>query len=245
MKVIELYRHPIKSHGREALNEVVLRTGEAMPWDRLWAIAHDAAKAEPGVWAHCASFSRVSKAPSLMAITAQLDEDSATLVLSHPERPNLTVRPDEEPEKLIDWVMPLVPKDRALPARIMRLDGRGYTDSDFASVTLCNMATHRAVEEHIGEPLSIHRWRGNIWFEGGNAWCEREWLDKEVRVGDALLRVREQTDRCVATAANPITGNRDTDLLSVLAHWGHQDFSVRAEVVEGGAVRPGNAVSVL
>ena len=39
-----LWRHPIKGHGREALETVDLTEGRTMPWDRRWAVAHEAAK---------------------------------------------------------------------------------------------------------------------------------------------------------------------------------------------------------
>ena len=243
MKVSDLWRHPIKSHGREALMAVGLRAGEAMPWDRVWAVAHDAAKAQPGVWAPCANFSRVSKAPDLMAITAVLDEVTGDLTLSHPNRPDLTFNPDTDPGALIGWTAPLVPQNRALPDHVMRLQGRGYTDSDFPSVTLCNHASHRAVETQMGQSLSIDRWRGNIWFDSDAPWVEFDWMDHEIQVGDTVLRPRERTDRCLATTTNPRTGKRDADTLAALASFGHQDFSVRCEVLKSGDVRIGDEVT--
>lgn len=242
MKVDGLWRHPIKSHGREALSSVSLRAGESMPWDRVWAVAHNAAKTKPGEWARCANFSRVSKAPNLMAITAALDEATGLVTLSHPECPDLTFDPDKDPGALIGWTAPLVPQDRALPDHIMRLDGRGYTDSDFPSVTLCNHASHRAIETELGHELSIHRWRGNIWFDSDAPWIEFDWMGHEIQIGEAILRPRERTDRCLATTANPDTGRRDADTLAALAAFGHQDFSVRCEVLRSGDVHIGDTV---
>ncbi|WP_299734760.1 MOSC N-terminal beta barrel domain-containing protein [uncultured Roseobacter sp.] len=245
MKVAHILRHPLKSHGREALETISLNAGQSMPYDRVWAVAHEASKADGSAWAPCANFSRGSKAPSLLAISSRLEEDAEVLHLSHPDRPDLSFHPDTEGDKLIDWVMPLVPQNRALPERIIRLNGRGFTDSHFASVTLCNLASHKAVEEQIGQPLSIHRWRGNIWFESTAPWVEFDWMGRDVRVGGSVLRLRERTDRCLATTANPETGERDTDMLGALKHWGHQDFSVRAEVIEAGPVQLGDPVEVL
>jgi len=216
-----------------------------MPFDRLWSVAHDAARVEPGVWSPCQNFSRVSKAPALMAVTIRLDEATETVTLSHPDRPDLTVNPDSDPDALIAWTVPLVPQNRALPSHVMRLDGRGYTDSDFASVTLCNMASHHAVETHLKEALSIHRWRGNIWFDSQEPWVEFDWIDRDVRVGDSILRPLERTDRCLATTTNPDTGHRDIETLKALQSFGHQDFSVRARVIEGGTIRPGDKVEPL
>lgn len=243
--VTTLFRHPLKSHGREELEAVALKAGDSMPFDRVWAVAHDASKADGSVWAPCANFSRVSKAPALMAITSAFDEASGQLTLHHPDRPDLTFDPDTEGAHFITWVMPLVPQDRALPNRIVKLPGRGFTDSDFASVTLCNHASHRAVEQKLGQSLSIHRWRGNIWLECEAPWEEFDWMDKNVAIGDCVLTVLERTDRCLATTANPETGRRDAETLTALDHWGHQDFSVRAKVKQGGMIRRGDKLVVL
>lgn len=243
--VTEIFRHPLKSHGREELQNVALRSGEAMPFDRLWAVAHEASRADGSEWVPCANFSRVSKAPALMAITSKLDENTETLTLSHPDRPDLTFVPDIGVEAFLQWVKPLVPQDRAQPARIIKLNNRGFTDSDFPSVTLCNHASHRAVQDRIGRPLSIHRWRGNIWVDTGALWEEFEWMGRELRIGECTLKIRERTDRCLATTANPETGARDADTLKALDHWGHQDFSVRAEVITGGAICVGDKLEVL
>lgn len=244
-RVTHILRHPLKSHGRESLEEVSLTAGNSMPFDRLWAVAHEASPADGSAWAHCANFSRVSKAPALMAISSKLDETARCLTLSHPDRPDLTFDPDTEAEVFLDWVLPLVPQDRALPHRIVKLAERGFTDSDFPSVTLCNHASHRAVEAQMGQPLSLHRWRGNIWFETDTPWIEFEWVGRDVQIGDCVLRPREPTDRCLATSANPETGRRDADILAALGHWGHQDFSVRAEVKQGGRIRVGDRLTLL
>lgn len=243
--VTSIWRHPIKSHGREALEKVRLVTGQTMPWDRAWAVAHEMSKATNDSWSHCAGFSRVSKAPGLMAITASLDEISEQVTLSHPDLPSLTFHPDTEADKLVAWSAPLMPEDRAASARIVRVPERGMTDSDFPSVTLCNMASHRAVKERLGHDLSIHRWRGNIWFDGAQPWTEFDWIGRDIKIGDAILRPRERTDRCIATTANPETGTRDVDILGVLDHWNHQDFSVRAEVIQGGDIQLGDKVELL
>ena len=245
MEVKSIWRHPIKSHGRELLTSVNLKAGESMPLDRLWAVAHDNATATIGKWAQCANFSRVSKAPELMAITSVFDETTGDLTLSHPKCSDLTFNPDINPNALIRWTEALVPKNRAMPSHIMRLGQRGYTDSDFPSVTLCNLASHRAIEKKIGNNISIHRWRGNIWFDNQTPWVEFDWIGSEIQVGTAVLRPRERTDRCLATTVNPETGKRDTDTLEALASFGHQDFSVRCEVLKSGVLRVGDKVKKL
>ncbi len=242
-EVTSLWRHPIKSHGHEAVETVTLSPGQTMPGDRVWAVAHVASKADGSEWAPCANFSRGAKAPQLMAITARLTGD--TVALSHPQRPDLSFQPDTEQDAFLEWVKPLMPADRAASARIVRAPGRGMTDSDFPSVSLCNMASHRAVQQKLGKELSIRRWRGNIWFDGLPLWEESEWLGREVQIGQAVFHVREQITRCLATTANPNTGERDADTLGALNSWNHQEFGVYAEVIRGGEIKTGDTVQVL
>ena len=87
-QVRALWRHPIKGHGREALDQVTLSEGQTMPWDRRWAVAHELAQADNTDWAPCANFSRGSKVPALMAINAISDEAAGTVTLSHPDLPD-------------------------------------------------------------------------------------------------------------------------------------------------------------
>lgn len=245
-RIAHISRHPIKSHGVEALERVALTAGGTLPWDRHWAVAHEAAKTSGGEWAPCSNFSRGSKAPALMAIKSQLDEATGHLTLTHPDRPTLTFDPDRDEAAFLDWVGPLMPENRARSVRIVSAPGRGMTDTDFPSVSLLNLASHRAVGQKLGRELSPLRWRGNLWLEGPEPWEEFDWIGRRLRVGGAELEVRERITRCLATTANPDTGKRDADTLGALEQgWGHQEFGIYAVVTAPGAIALGDPVELL
>lgn len=244
--VAQIWRHPIKSHGREELNRVALAAGRTMPWDRTWAVAHADASADGTVWAPCANFSRVSKAPALQAITATLDEAEELVTLFHPDRPPLQFRPEQDSAAFLGWVAPLLPAGRAASANIVRVPGRGMTDTDYPSISLNNLASNHAVGRKLGTDLSPLRWRGNFWLDGLRPWQEFDWLGKTIRIGSAELVVREPIRRCLATTANPETGQRDADTLQALqSGWGHQDFGVYCEVVKSGEIQIGDMPEML
>lgn len=142
-RVTSLWRHSIKSHGQETLQSVLLSAGRTMPWDRTWAVAHETSKATNEAWSPCAAFTLVSKTPTLMAITAKLDPKQVRVTPRHPGRPDLTYRPDTDVDQFLAWVAPLMPENRAASTRIVRVQGRGMTDSDFPSVTQGNLSSHR------------------------------------------------------------------------------------------------------
>ena len=236
-----ILRHPIKGHGREEMGGVNLTAGACLPFDRHWAVAHEAAKLT-GAWVPCVNFARGAKAQTLMAITSVLDEDARRLTLCHPDIGEITFHPDDPADlpRFLAWVAPLAPAERAQPVQIISV-GRGMTDSEFPSVAVLSLTTLRDLGARMGRDLSIHRWRGNLWLDGVPLRAEEDWAGRIIRIGGAVLRVEERITRCRATMADPDTGLAAGDTLAALqAAYGHQDFGVYATVLEGGPVVVGD-----
>ncbi len=241
-RLASIWRHPIKAVGREALEKVTLKTGQTLPGDRVWAVAHEASNAEDGAWSRCGAFVRAGSSPQLMAVEARTD--GAQIHLSHPDRPPLTVEPEGDAQSLITWLDPLISQGRARPARLVRApEGRGMTDTSGPSITLGNLTSHRIIEGRVGRELSIHRWRCNLWVDGLDPWEEFDLVGKHIRIGSAVLEAYKRIDRCEAPSANPETGRRDADLLSVLDAWDHRDFTIGLKVVQGGDIAVGDGVT--
>lgn len=245
-RLARIWRHPIKSHGREALSEVTLTAGQTLPGDRRWAVAHEASKADGSAWMPCANFSRAAKAGSLTAIHSRLDDATGRIVLTHPDLPPLAFDPATEGQRLIDWARPLMPEGRAQSARLVQVPGRGMTDTAFPSISLLNAASNQAVGSAIGFDLSPERWRGNLLIEGLEPWVEWDWIGRALRLGTAVLKVEQRITRCNATRANPATGKTDADTLGALqTAFGHQDFGIYVTVLETGTIALGDRLEVL
>ena len=233
-----IFRHPIKAHGREELASVSLLAGQALPFDRTWAVAHEAAKLTGG-WVPCANFARGAKAPKLMAIKASFDDQRGEIALTHPERPEIRFNPDDaaENDRVIDWLRPLNPENRAQPAKLVRAT-QALTDTDFPSVAILSLTSLRILSARMGQDLSPHRFRGNLWLDGLAPWEEFDLIGRSLTIGEARLEVVERITRCTATTADPDTGRVDAPVLQTLqAAWHHSDFGVYARVTHGGTIR--------
>lgn len=244
--VAELWRHPIKSHGREEIAAVAFKAGQCMPWDRHWAVPHDASKFDGTAWAHCRNFMTGSRTPGLAGIWAKFDETTGKITLRQQDLGAISFNPDDDCAAFLDWVAPLCPPDRGMPTAVVKAADRGMTDSDFPSVSIMTKSSHRAVEGALGQPLETERWRANIWIDGVPAWSELDWIGKTIRIGGAEFEVREPCVRCMLTATNPVTGLRDVDTLGVLqSSFGHQNFGVYAMVTKSGPVSRGDPCEVI
>lgn len=238
--VARLFRHPLKAVGAEEIAATDLLAGRTLPWDRVWAVADEAAKLRDG-WNPCNNFVRGVKSHQLMAVSARTDEATGRITLGHPDRPEITLDPETEGDALIDWIRPLCDPNRAQPVRVVRAPDRGMTDSDFPSVSILGLSSLRALSDKLGRPLDPRRFRGNVWLEDTGPWEEFEWIGRRLQLGGAILELRERITRCRATTVNPETGRSDAETLDALEDgWGHMDFGVYGVVLQPGRVAVGD-----
>ncbi len=245
----QIWRHPIKAHGREAMVSARLEPGRALPLDRLWAVAHEKANLDPSDdgWHRCPNFSRGASVPLLQAMECRVDQASQTLTLTHPAKPGITLNPDKEADqvRLIDWLQDFTPDGRPKPVKIVKAQN-AMTDSQTVSLSLMNLASNQAIGELLGQEISPLRWRGNMLVAGLEPWEERSWVGKNIRIGSAEFYIRKEITRCRMTEANPENGERDVDTLGALKRgWGIQEMGVHAVVTKAGEITVDDKVEVL
>lgn len=248
VELAHIVRHPIKAIGVEELAEATIEAGRALPHDRVWAVAHEGAKfaGQPDSWQSKMNFLRGVAGPELMAIRARLDEGTGTVELTHPRAGMIRVRPDADEAALLAWLAPLWPESRPAPRGVVRVPGQAMTDWPDPFLALIGTASNEALGRRLGRPLSIHRWRANLWVSGWEPFAEFDLIGRRVQIGNAVLEIRQRITRCKATTVNPETGITDADTLGALeAGWGHEDFGVYATVAEAGKISVGDTVVVL
>jgi hypothetical protein len=122
------------------------------------------------------------------------------------------------------------------------------------AVTLLSVASLERLREEAGAdaPVDGRRFRMSFGVEGLQAHEEDGWLERDVRVGDAVVRVAGNVGRCAATTRQPDTGVVDFKTLHYLkAYRGEMPtteplpFGVYARVVQDGRVRVGDAVALV
>ena len=244
-RIESIWRYPIKAHGAERIGATDVTAGRTLPWDRVWAVAHEASRFDGSDWVHCANFTRGAKVASLMAITSRLDEASGRITLNHPDLGEAAFDPETDSDAFVAWVMPLMPADRAAPARLVSLPNRGMTDTPFPSIALIGASSLRALSGKVGRPLDRRRFRANFWIDGLGPWEEFEWVGRRIEIGGIPFDVEQRITRCLAIAANPETGRRDADPLGALEDgWGHTDIGVYLTAAGSGRIAEGDIVGL-
>lgn len=140
------------------------------------------------------------------------------------------------------------------PERLpLRLVGDGatprYQDSAADFVTLHGRASLAATAAAAGDPqLSELRFRSNVAVEGLSPWEEQRWAGKTIRIGDVEFAFVRPKGRCLATHANPSTGERDVPLMKLLPAIYPDPKPIFAIALStngrGGTIRLGDSVTV-
>lgn len=115
------------------------------------------------------------------------------------------------------------------------------------SVSLVSRASLDKLGDEAGvKDVDGRRFRMLFEIDGVGAHEEDEWMNRRVRVGDAVIEVNGDIGRCIVTSRDPDTGVVDLPTLVTLAAYRREGvveqlpFGVYGSVVEPGRVRIGD-----
>ncbi len=211
-------------------------------------------------------FSGATKSP-LLPMRADYDTATDVLTLTLPNGVEVSGRaePDGEPLE-VDFYGRIVAAhvvDGAFTealstyagheVRLARPDHEGAA-IDVRPVTLVSLESVAELARQGGYDgtLDAARFRMTMEIEGVSAPHEEDtWHGREVRIGEAVIKVEDPVPRCVVTTLNPQTAERDFSTLHVIKAYrgvspgGDLPFGVYGAVVQPGTVRLGDELEPL
>jgi len=233
---------------------VVLTPGECLPHDRRFAIALDSTRFDPEQpeWLPKTHFIMLMRDEKLAQLRTRFDAESGVLAIDENDRVLLRaqITAAKGCELVAEFFTNFLSDATTGPLRVVEAPGHAFADARRKPnattdkyVSLINHASLAALEAVMGVPVDPIRFRANIYFDGPSAWSEHDWIDSEIAIGAARLRVISPITRCAATQVNPATAERDLDIVAALGRsFDHTNMGVYAEVVAGGEIAVGDAL---
>lgn len=249
IKVISLYRYPVKGLSPQLLEEMLLTLGETVPGDRIYAIENGSSRFDPEHPRFLPNINFVTRLrnPRIAALATTFDDATHTLTIyrggKHVAHGALNTKLGRQ---LIEqFLAGYLRKELKGAPRILHAENHSFSDTAAKSVHFVNLATVRELEETVGRSLDPLRFRANVYFEGAPAWEERKWLGRVLKVGSTRLRVFEEAECCDGANVNPETGERDAAILPALQRtYNHPYLGFYGEVIEDGEVHSGDMIVV-
>ena len=260
-RVAALYRYPVKGFTPEECETLTVLDEGRIAGDRVLGIRFADTEAADDAWSKKTGMVALVNTPGLARLHIRFEEEALRLRISLAS----TVLVDEvlnnEGRKRIaaavaDYVLkldenPLSGHPERLPLRVV---GDGitprYHDAEAGQVTLHGRGSLQVLTAAFtNAEVSEVRFRSNIAVEGLGAWEEQSWVGRKVRIGTVEFDVVKPKLRCLATHANPKTGERDLPILTTLTRvFGQERPTFAVAMVPshgGGQIHAGDEVSLV
>jgi uncharacterized protein len=260
-RVAALYRYPVKGFTAERCEALTVLDEGRIAGDRVLGFRFADSAVRDNAWSKKHEFVALVNTPGLARLNLRFDHlklrlcirlNGAVLIedaLDNNGRSRISAAIENHVLELAD--NPLSGHPQRLPLRMV---GDGFTpryqDNEAGQVSLHSQESLAAVAAAVGDPaLDEQRFRSNIVVEGLDAWGEQGWVGHKVRIGRIAFDVIKPKVRCLATHANPQTGERDLPVMATLASAFAQKQPTFAVAMvtsgPGGRIRVGDKLALV
>jgi uncharacterized protein len=247
-EIASLFRYPVKGLSPEPLPRVALQAGQTLPADRRYAIENGPSGFDPEApeWLPKPHFLMLQRDQWLAGLRTQFDDASHTLTI---RRAGVIAAQGDletaEGRAAIEQFFAGEYSDKIKgPPKILSSRGHSFSDVARKVVSIINLASLRAIENLVGQPVHPLRFRANLYVEGWPAWGEFELLGQTLVIGGARAKVVKRITRCAAVNVDPETAARDLAIpQALMQRLGHNECGIYAEVIAGGVIAVGDAVA--
>jgi MOSC domain-containing protein len=243
-----IYRYPIKGLSPEPLPAVRLEPGQTLPSDRRYAIENGPSGFDPDApaWLSKIHYLMLMRNERLAGLRSHFDDRTHQLTIAEGDK--AVARGDLETAEgraaIEAFFAANFSAELKGPPKILSGGGHSFSDVARKVVSIINLGSLRAIEDMVGQPVDLVRFRANLYAEGWPAWRELEMVGQMLAIGEVRLKVTKRIVRCAAVNVDPETAVRDLDIPpTLMRRLGHADCGIYAEVITGGAIAIGDAIA--
>jgi len=175
--------------------------------------------------------------------------ENSKLTLTSNNKDIISISADNPNERLL-LSNKLMELENSLPQPISLLKNKDYPFYDtshsnkvFNSMSLINLNSIKDFENKINEKIQIQRFRANFYVDGIEAWEERNWVGKIIKINNIAFKVEKNIPRCVAINLKPKTDDNSLNLLQSLKKtYNHFDMGIYLVALDDGKIQIGNKI---
>tara|TARA_B110000196_G_scaffold227477_1_gene196225 strand:- start:332 stop:1126 length:795 start_codon:yes stop_codon:yes gene_type:complete len=253
--ISSIYYCPVKSLSLQSIESCEVKKDLGILNDRMFAFSRiiDTEKAKlieknPNK-RNLNNFLTLKNSPVLNKYNFIYQDNKLALTLEGKELISITIDDLEQRSLLINKLLEL---ESSLIKPISLLQNKEFpfydtthSDKVFNSISLINLKSIEDFGKKINEKVEFQRFRGNFYVDGINAWEERNWIEKNIKINNVSFKVERNIPRCVAINLKPKTDKNGLNLLQSLKKtYNHIDMGVYLRSLNDGEVKVGNAIEI-
>ena len=250
---------PVKSISFQSIKSCEIRKNIGIIGDRIFAFSRglDFKQAQlfekkleerRGKWNKILT---LKNSPSLNKYNFIFDDNKLILTQNNDEILSINSDQPEEYEMLSNKILELE-NSLKKPLFLMKNKDAPFFDTSISnktilnhSISLINIKSIEDLKIKTNQKIEIQRFRGNIYVDGIEAWEEKNWVGKTIKINDISFKVEKNIPRCVAINLKPNTDDNSLNLLqSLKKNYNHFDMGVYLTALGDGKVTIDDTITI-
>jgi uncharacterized protein YcbX len=242
--VSSIHFSPIKSLSFQSINTAIIKKDVGFEEDRIFAFSRaiDMALAktiekDPSE-RELIHFLTLKNTPALNKYDFKFENGMISISKDNSE---ISINSIEDKEAISKEISKLEPD---LPGPIYFLKNELFpfydtTNSSSVSntISLINLNSIKDFNQKINKEIEFQRFRGNIYIKDLDAFEERNWINKTIKINEAEFKVLKHIPRCSATNLKVNSDQADINLPNELKKvYGHMDMGIYLYPLNNGKI---------
>ena len=250
---------PVKSVSFQSVKKCKIKKNIGIIGDRIFAFAKDldteqaklfekSPEERKGKWNKVLT---LKNSPALNKYNFIFEDEKLILTAKDKEILSIDINQSSEREALSNQISELESSLKQ-PITLMKNDDFPFFDTSISkkvdfinSVSLLNIQSINDFENKIDQKIKKSIFRGNLYFDGMEAWEERNWIGKTIKINDVLFKVEKNIPRCVAINLKPQSDDNSFNLLQLLKkNYNHFDMGIYLTALDDGEINIENTIEL-
>ena len=232
--VSSIHFSPIKSLSFQSINTAIVKKDVGFEDDRIFAFSRainmsfaQTIEKDPSE-RELIHFLTLKNSPALNKYDFKFENGMITILENNKELSTHSIEDKEAISKEISKLEPNLPN----PIFLLKNELFPFYDTTNSSnvsntISLINLNSIKNFNQKINKEIEFERFRGNIYIKDLDAFEERNWINKIIKINEAEFKVLKHIPRCSATNLKINSDQVDINLPNELKKvYGHMDMGM-------------------
>ena len=250
--VSSIHFSPIKSLSFQSINTAIIKKDVGFEEDRIFAFSRAIDSSLANIIEKDPSerelihFLTLKNTPALNKYDFKFENGMISIFENNKQ---ISTHPIEDKDAISKEISKLEPN---LPGPIFLLKNELFpfydtTNSSSVSntISLINLNSIKDFNQKINKEIEFQRFRGNIYVKDLDAFEERNWINKTIKINEAEFKVLKHIPRCSATNLKVNSDQADINLPNELKKvYGHMDMGIYLYPLNNGKISVNDELNI-
>ena len=250
--VSSIHFSPIKSLSFQSINTAIIKKDVGFEEDRIFAFSRAIDSSLANIIEKDPSerelihFLTLKNTPALNKYDFKFENGMISIFENNKQ---ISTHPIEDKDAISKEISKLEPN---LPGPIYFLKNELFpfydtTNSSSVSntISLINLNSIKDFNQKINKEIEFERFRGNIYIKDLDAFEERNWINKTIKINEAEFKVLKHIPRCSATNLKINSDQTDINLPNKLKKvYGHMDMGIYLYPLNNGKISVNDEINI-